>query len=110
MVRQLVQKGHTDVAHHVAAKMKTKEDRELLYQDLYQTWKNKSNATKRFTVGCFVLKVPLFFFVTALTIMLTHLSTAFWAPYSIPLTTMAKRRPRNFTPTFGGKVDKWVKQ
>jgi hypothetical protein len=23
---------------------------------------------------------------------------------------MAKRRRRNFTPTFGGKVDKWVKK
>jgi hypothetical protein len=41
---------------------------------------------------------------------LTHLSTGFWAPFSIPLNTMAKRRPRNFTPRFGGKVDKWVKK
>ncbi len=69
MVRQLVQKGHPDVAHHIAVKMKTKEDRELLYQDLYQTWKKESSATERFTVGCFVLKVPLVFSVTALTIM-----------------------------------------
>jgi hypothetical protein len=39
---------------------------------------------------------------------LTHLSTRFWAPFSIPLNTIRKRRRRNFTPTFGGKVDKWV--
>ncbi len=42
--------------------------------------------------------------------VLTHLSTGFWTPFSIPLNTMAKRRRRNFTPTFGGKVDKWVKK
>ena len=89
VVRQLVQKGHTDVAHHVAVKMKTKEDRELLYQDLYQTWKKESNATERFTVGCFVLKVPLFFSVTALTIMsiTRHPVDAHWVLGGVALFT-----------------------
>ena len=71
VVRQLVCTGHTDVAHHVALKMKTKEDRQLLFQDLYQSWDEELTASERFGLGCAVAKVSSFLSVTAVWPMLS---------------------------------------
>lgn len=70
--------GHTDVAHHVALKMKTKEDRQLLFEDLYQSWDEELTASERFGFGTAIVRVPLFLSLVAVWPMLSAEAGTLW--------------------------------